>query len=262
MRGLDGKVAIVTAASSGIGKGIAKVLVSEGCKVHISSRDVGKLKKSAEEILKETGKEVIATPCDLTKPDDVKRMLSEVKNRSGSVDFLVINFGDPKVAPFMEITEEDWDSSLNMFVKSSVIMARSVIPEMISRGDGRVVFITSLTTKMALENFAISASLRAAVVSLSKVLSIEYAQKGITFNSISQGYIMTPRLENIAKRNSQKANITVEQAYDAIKQGIPAKRFGKPEEIGYLVSFLCSSDASYINGTNIQIDGGMVRFPF
>lgn len=262
MRGLAGKVAIVTAASSGIGKGIAKVLASEGCVVHISSRDEAKLRKSAEEIMKETGKEVHLSPCDLTKPSDVRKMLSEVKSKSGSVDFLVINFGDPKVAPFMDITEEDWDSAINMFLKSTVIMTRSILPEMAKKGEGRFVFITSLTTKQVLENFAISASLRAAVVSLSKVLSIEYAQKGITFNSISQGYIQTPRLENIAKRNAEKMNISVEQAYDAIRQGIPAKRFGKPEEIGYLVSFLCSSDSAYINGTNIQIDGGLVKFPF
>ncbi|MCL4333150.1 MAG: SDR family oxidoreductase [Candidatus Thermoplasmatota archaeon] len=261
MRGLEGKVAIVTAASSGIGKGIAKVLSSEGCIVHISSRDRAKLEKSAEEIRKETGKQVNAVPCDLTRPADVTRMLSEVKKKSGKVDFLVINFGDPKVAPFLEITDEDWDSSMNMFLKSSVTMIRSILPEMISNGDGRVVFVTSLTTKQALENFSISASLRAAVVSLSKVLSIEYAKNGITFNSISQGYIMTPRLESIARRNAEKMNISLDQAYDAIRQGIPARRFGKPEEIGHLVSFLCSSDASYINGANIQIDGGVVRFP-
>ncbi len=261
MRGLDGKVAIVTAASSGIGKGIAKVLASEGCRVHISSRDEDKLKKSAEEIMKETGMQVSIIPCDLTRPEDVKKMLTDVKKKSGSVDFLVINFGDPKVAPFLEITEDDWDSSMNMFLKSSIIMVKSVLPEMISKRDGRVVFVTSLTTKQVLDNFAISASLRAAVVSLSKVLSLEYAQNGITFNSVSQGYVMTPRLENIAKRNAERMNITVDQAYDAIKQGIPARRFGKPEEIGHLVSFLCSADASYINGTNIQIDGGVVRFP-
>ncbi|MDA8055876.1 MAG: SDR family oxidoreductase, partial [Thermoplasmatales archaeon] len=259
---LAGKVAVVTAASSGIGKGIAKVLASEGCKVHISSRDENKLRKSAEEIKKQTGRDVALSPCDLSKVDDVREMLSEVKKMSGNVDLLIINYGDPRVAPFLDITDEDWDSSINMFLKSTVTMAKSVIPEMISKGEGRVVFVTSLTTKQPLENFAISASLRAAVVSLSKVLSIEYAQKGLTFNSISQGYIMTPRLENIAKRNAEKANVSVEQAYEAIKQTIPAKRFGTPEEIGYLVSFLCSSDASYINGTNIQIDGGFVKFPF
>lgn len=262
MKGLSNKVALVSAASSGIGKAIAKVMASEGCRVHIFSRDEEKIRRSAEEISKETGSKVNYSVGDMTKPEDVKRVLSEVKKITGEIDFLIVNYGDPKVAPFMEISEEDWDSSVNMFVKGSVIMARDVLPRMSSKGDGRIVFVTSLTTKQPLENFAISASLRAAVVSLSKVLSIEFAEKGITSNSISQGYIMTPRLESIAEKNSKKFNITLEQAYDNLKQGIPAKRFGEPEEIGYLVSFLCSDEASYINGTNIQIDGGVVRFPF
>ncbi len=262
MRGLEGKVALVTAASSGIGKGVAKVLASEGCRVHISSRDESRLNDAANQIKTETGRHVETTPCDLTKPEDVRRLINEVRKKSGSLDFLIINYGDPKVAPFLDITDDDWDSSINMFLKSTVAMVKSTIPEMIAKGEGRVIFITSLTTKQPLENFAISASLRAAVVSLSKVLSIEYAEKGLTFNSISQGYIMTPRLENIAKRNAEMSRISLEQAYDAIRRTIPAKRFGTPEEIGYLVSFLCSSDAGYINGTNIQVDGGFVKFPY
>lgn len=262
MNGLSNKVALVSAASSGIGKAIAKVMAYEGCRVHIFSRDEGKIRKSAEEISKETGGNVKYSVGDMSNTDDVKRILSEVKKESGDIDFLIVNYGDPKVAPFMEITEEDWDTSINMILKSSVIMARDVLPKMAGRGEGRIVFVTSLTTKQPLVNFAISASLRAAVVSLSKVISNEYAEKGITSNSISQGYIMTPRLESIAEKNAKKFNITVDQAYSALKEGIPAKRFGKPEEIGYLVSFLCSDEASYINGTNIQIDGGVVRFPF
>lgn len=262
MTGLSNKVALVSAASSGIGKAIARVMAAEGCKVHIFSRDEDKIRKSAEEIRKDTGGQVKYSVGDLSNIDDVKRVLSEVKKESGDIDFLVVNYGDPKVAPFMDITENDWDVSINMILKSSVVMARDVIPTMTARGQGRIVFVTSLTTKQPLENFAISASLRAAVVSLSKVISNEFAEKGVTSNSISQGYIMTPRLESIAEKNSKKLNISMDQAYDALKQGIPAKRFGKPEEIGYLVSFLCSDEASYINGTNIQIDGGVVRFPF
>lgn len=262
MKGLSGKVALVSAASSGIGKAIAKVMAGEGCKVHIFSRNGEKIRKTAEEIAKETGSSVKYSVGDMSSVSDVKRILSEVRNESGEIDFLLVNYGDPKVAPFMDISEDEWDTSINMILKSSVIMAREALPYMVNKGDGRIVFVTSLTTKQPMENFAISASLRAAVVSMSKVLSIEYAEKGITFNSISQGYIMTPRLESIAEKNSKRFNITVEQAYDALKQGIPAKRFGKPEEIGYLVAFLCSEEASYINGTNIQIDGGVVKFPF
>ncbi len=262
MNGLKGKVALVSAASSGIGKAVATVMASEGCTVHIFSRNGEKIRKVAEEISKQTGSRVNYSTGDLSSPSDVKKVMAEAREKSGDIDFLLINYGDPKVAPFMDITEEDWDSSLNMIVKSSVIMTRDAIPHMLKKGYGKIVFITSLTTKQPLENFAISASLRAAVVSLSKVLSNEFADHGITSNAISQGYFMTPRLESIAEKNSQKMGIPLEKAYDLLKQGIPAKRFGKPEEIGYLVSFLCSDEASYITGTNIQIDGGVVRFPF
>lgn len=262
MKGLADKVALVSAASSGIGKGIASVLASEGCRVHIFSKSEEKIRKSAQEIFKQTGNEVNYSTGDLGNVDDVKRILAEVKNKTGNIDFLIINYGDPKVAPFLEISEEEWNVSINMILKSTVVMAKGALPEMIKKGEGRVVFVTSLTTKQPLANFSISASLRAAVVSLSKVLSIELAQKGLTFNSISQGYVMTPRLENIAKTKSERLNISLEQAYDSIRETIPARRFGKPEEIGNLVSFLCSTEASYINGTNIQIDGGFVNFPF
>jgi 3-oxoacyl-[acyl-carrier protein] reductase len=262
MRGLKDKVALVSAASSGIGKGIAKVLASEGCRVHIFSRDPEKIRKSAEEIVKETSGDVTFSTGDLSRPEDIKKVLRDVREKRGEVDFLVVNYGDPKVAPFLEITEEDWDVSINMILKSTILLTRELIPEMIRKRNGRVIFVTSLTTKQPMEGFSISASLRAAVVSLSKVLSMEYSKHGITFNSISQGYVMTPRLENIAKRNASINNQTIEQAYDAIRQGIPAGRFGEPEEIGYLVAYLCSLEASYINGTNIQIDGGVVRFPF
>lgn len=261
MNGLNGKVALVSAASSGIGKGIAEVLSGQGCKVHIFSRNEDKLRKSAEEIFSKTGNTVNYSVCDMTKTDDVLKAMDDVKNKTGNVDILAINYGDPKVAPFSEISDQDWDESVNMFIKSTVIMVRSCLEHM-KRNNGRIVFVTSLTTKQAMENFAISASLRAAVVSLSKVLSLEYSRTGITTNSISQGYIMTPRLESLANRSSKNFNISVDEAYDRLKQAVPSGRFGTPQEVGNLVAFLCSDEASYINGTNIQIDGGIVRFPF
>jgi 3-oxoacyl-[acyl-carrier protein] reductase len=261
MDDLKGKIALVSAASSGIGRSIASVLSSNGCRVHIFSSNEEKISKTANEIQKKTGNPVNYSVGSLADPVDVRRVMQEVKNKTGEINFLVINYGDPKVAPFMEISDDEWDSSINMIFKSSIIMTRSVIPFM-ERNGGRVVFITSMTTKQPIENFAISSSLRSAVVSLSKVLSIEMAEKGITFNSISQGYFHTPRLESIAEKNSLKYGITKEQAFNRIREGIPAKRFGDPEEIGHLVAFLCSNKASYINGTNIQIDGGAVKFPF
>lgn len=261
MSGLNGKVALVSASSSGIGKAVAKVMAEDGCKVHIFSNTRAKISRAAMEIGEATGKSVNFSVGSLAEPSDVRRIMEEVKQKTGSVDCLIVNYGDPKVAPFLEITEEDWDFNINMILRSTITMVRNVLPHMQEHG-GRVVFITSMTTKQPLQNFAISASLRSAVVSLSKVLSMEYASKGITFNSISQGYFQTPRLESIAENNAIKNGITKEEAYNRIKSEIPAGRFGNPEEIGHLVSFLCSTEAAYINGTNIQIDGGTIRFPF
>lgn len=261
MDSLRGKVALVSAASSGIGKSVATVLARRGCRVHIFSSNKEKISKTAENIETMTGNRVQYSVGNLESTEDIKRIMNEVKKKSGDINYLIINYGDPKVAPFMDISETEWDFSIGMILKSSIIMTKSVIPFMVKNG-GRVIYITSMTTKQPMENFSISASLRSAVVSLSKVLSLELAHKGITFNSISQGYFQTPRLESIAQKNSVKFNITKEEAYDRIRSGIPAGRFGDPEEIGNLVAFLCSDEASYINGTNIQIDGGVVKFPF
>ena len=261
MADLRGKVALVSASSSGIGKAVAKVLAVDGCRMHVFSTTDRKIRKAAEEIEVATGSTVNYSVGSLAVASDVRRIMDEVKQKTGNIDCLIVNYGDPKVAPFMEITEEDWDFSINMILRSTITMVRSVLPHMQEHG-GRVVFITSMTTKQPLQNFSISASLRSAVVSLSKVLSMEYASMGITFNSISQGYFQTPRLESIAEKNSINKGISKEEAYQKIREEIPAGRLGDPEEIGHLVSFLCSAEAAYINGTNIQIDGGVVRFPF
>lgn len=261
MNRFEGKVALVSAASSGIGRGIAKVLAQDGCRVHIFSRDENAIEKAASDLNEISGSSVSCSTGDLSSSADLKRIMSEAREKAGNIDFLVVNYGDPKIAPFMDISEKDWDSAFSMILKSSVILVREALPYMLNNG-GRIVFVTSLTTKQPLENFALSASLRSAVVSLSKVISLEYAGKGVTSNSISQGYFMTPRLEAVADGNSKRYGITLDEAYERIKQEIPAGRVGRPEEIGHLVSFLCSEEASYVNGTNIQIDGGLVRFPF
>ena len=261
MADLKGKVALVSASSSGIGRSTAKVLAADGCRVHIFSSNRDKISKAADYIGSSSGQKINYSVGSLAVPSDVRRIMDEAKMKTGNIDCLVMNYGDPKVAPFLEISEEDWDSSINMILRSTITMVRNVLPYMLEHG-GRVVFITSMTTKQPLQNFSISAALRSAVVSLSKVLSMEYASRGITFNSISQGYFQTPRLESIAEKNSKSLGITVDEAYQKIRNEIPAGRFGDPEEIGHLVSFLCSSDAAYINGANIQIDGGAIRFPF
>lgn len=261
MREFKDKVAIVAAASSGIGKGIAKVLSNQGCKVFIFSKNRENIENAAREIKASSGNIVECTDADLGNRDHLKKVVDEVHLKLGKVDFLVMNYGDPKVAPFTEISEEEWDESINMILKSSIIMSRLLIPDLIETR-GKIVFVTSTTTKQVMENFAISGALRSAVINLSKTLSIELAQHGISVNSIAQGFVFTERLRSIARQRSAETGLSYDKVLEKMKNDVPMKRFAEPEEIGDLVSFLCSKEADYITGTNIQIDGGRTTVPF
>jgi 3-oxoacyl-[acyl-carrier protein] reductase len=260
MQGLEGKVALVAAASSGIGRGIAEVLSGRGCRVTIFSRDIAKLRQAARDIEESTGRKVSYYAADMREKSSLKGLVEFVHADSGKIDFLVMNYGDPRLAPFAELSDSDWDENIEMFLKSTIFLTRTSLRDM--EGGGRIIYVTSMTTKMGIENFAISGSLRSAVVNLAKVLSLEYGSKGITVNSISQGYVLTDRVRSIANAQSQKKGITFEDALNAIRETIPMKRFGTPKEVGELVAFLCSDEAAYITGVNLQIDGGYVRFPF
>lgn len=262
MQGISGKNAIVSAGSSGLGRGIAQVLAGYGANVTIFSRSVEKLKETAAHIKKITGKDVNAAVADLSKRDELEKALGSAHSAHGRTDFLVVNYGDPKVAPFVDISEAEWDYSIDMMLRSTLQLTRSAVKDMLENKGGRIVYVTSMTTKSPLENFAISSSLRSAVVALGKVISIELASKGINVNSISQGFFMTDRLRSVARHNSERTGQSYDQALDAIRQSIPMKRFGEPEELGQLVAFLCSEESSYLTGTNIQIDGGTIKFPF
>lgn len=261
MRELKDKVAIVAAASSGIGKGIAKVLSREGCKVFIFSKNKEKIENSAKEINSETGNIVEWTNADLSNRNDLQKVVNEAHEKLGKVDFLVMNYGDPKVAPFIEITEEEWDENIDMILKSSIVMSRLLIPDLIET-KGRIVFVTSTTTKQVMENFSISGALRSAVINLSKNLSRELAPHNVTVNSIAQGFVFTDRLRAIAKQRSQETGLSYEETLNKMRDDVPMKRFAEPEEIGELVSFLFSRGADYVTGTNIQIDGGRTTVPF
>ena len=262
MKGISGKNAIIAAGGSGLGMGIAAVMAGYGANVTIFSRKAERLEGAAAEIRKRTGKEVNTVAADLSREKDLERVVASVHSSHGKIDFLIMNYGDPKVAPFLDIPDAEWDYSIDMMLRSTLRLTRHALNDMIGRGAGRIVYVTSMTTKSPMENFAISASLRSAIVALGKVLSIELAPQGINVNSISQGFFMTDRLKNVARHNGERSGLGYEKALEAIRQSIPMKRFGDPEELGELVAFLCAKESSYLTGTNIQIDGGTIKFPF
>ncbi len=260
--GLKGKVALVTASSRGIGLGVAKVLASEGVRVVINGRDEEALRKAKEEIIRETGGEVHAVRADLTVKKDVERLIDEARRAFGRIDILVYNTGPPKPGTFMELTDEDWEYATRLLLLNAVWLTKRVISEMIERRWGRLIYITSLTLRQVMPNLVLSNVVRLSIAGLVKSLAVEFGGYGITSNGIMQGLILTDRLIGLARKEALAKGMSVEDVLNSWCRDIPVGRLGRPEDIGYLVAFLASDKASYINGAMILIDGGYVKCVF
>ncbi len=260
--GLRGKVAIVTASSRGIGKGIARVLAEEGAKVVLFARSEEELRKASEEIRKSTGGDVAYVIGDLTATQDLDRLIREARELMGPIDILVFNAGSPKPGTFSELTPSDWDYAVKLLLTSAVWLTKGVVDDMAKRGWGRLIYVTSFTLRQPVPNLVLSNVVRLSLAGLVKSLAIEYGPRGITANGIMQGYILTDRVMQLAKDEASRLNTTIDQVLKNWSSQIPVGRYGRPEEIGYLVAFLASDKASYINGSMILIDGGLVRCVF
>ncbi|MGC9153067.1 MAG: SDR family oxidoreductase [Vulcanisaeta sp.] len=260
--GLRNKVALVTASSRGIGLGIARVLAQEGAKIIISARREDELAKAKDLIVRESGAEVLAVKADLTVKDDVERLVNEAVNAFGGIDILVYNTGPPKPGTFSQLSDEDWEYATRLLLLSAVWLTRRIVDNMVKRGWGRLIYITSLTLRQPIPNLVLSNTVRLSLAGLVKSLAVEYGPYGITANGIMQGYIMTERITQLAQEESRAKGVSVDDVIKAWSKEIPSGRYGKPEEIGYLVAFLASDKAAYINGSMILIDGGYVRCVF
>src|SRR5256886_11679004 len=258
--GLNEKVALVTASSKGIGFGVAKVLASEGCKVAICSRSNDSITRAKDQIVRETGnRDVYAFSADLTVREDIERLVKNATEKFGRVDILAYNTGPPKPGTFSELSEADWEKGVKLLLMSAVWLAKGLLPSMEEKKWGRLVFITSTTLRQPIPNLVLSNTVRLSLAGLSKSLATEYGGKGITSNGIMQGHILTDRQREIAEDTSRRTGKPVDDAMKQALVDVPLGRYGTPEEIGYLVAFLASDKASYINGTMIPIDGGMIR---
>src|SRR5713101_2295511 len=258
--GLEGKVALVTASSKGIGYGAAKVLASEGCRVIMSSRNIDSISSARDQIVQETGsREVYAFSADLTVKEDIERLVKNATEKFGGVDILAYNTGPPKPGTFSELSDADWDRGVKLLLMSAVWLAKRLLPGMERKKWGRLVFITSTTLRQPIPNLVLSNTVRLSLAGLSKSLATEYGAKGITSNGIMQGHILTDRQREIAEDLSRRTGKTIDDAMKQALVDVPLGRHGTPEEIGYLVAFLVSDRASYITGAMIPIDGGMIR---
>jgi 3-oxoacyl-[acyl-carrier protein] reductase len=257
--GIQGKAAIVTAASSGLGKATALELAAEGVRVAINARNQEQLQEAADEIRSTTSGEVIAICGDVTDENHVRRLISETKSQFGSVDILVTNAGGPPAGYFDDFNSQNYREAVELNLISTINLCREAVPHMREREWGRIVAVTSIAAKQPVENLILSNTARAGVLGFMKSLSQQIAAHGITVNTVCPGYHLTERLKSLSLAIAKKEAVSVEDVYERWADSTPMKRIGEPREFGALVAFLCSERASYLTGTVIQIDGGAYR---
>lgn len=257
--GLSGKIALVTAGSKGLGKGIALELAREGAQVVISSRSEDELRKAVAEIKETTGRESFYIAADLTRAEDIDRLTSSVLEQFGRVDILVNNTGGPPPGFFADFSDEQWQKAVDLLLLSSVRLIRAVLPGMRERGWGRIINSTSVSVKQPIQNLLLSNAVRTAVIGLAKSLSNEVAAEGVTVNNLLPGSIYTDRIIQNTTITAQRTGRTPEEIRAASEAEIPMKRYGRVEEYAAAAAFLASERASYITGVNLLVDGGVYK---
>ena len=257
--GLKGKVAVVCAASKGLGKASAMGLAAEGVNLVICARGEETLKQTADEIASQTGVRVVTVGADLSREADCTRLIETAQREYGGLDILVNNAGGPPPGFFMDFADAQWQAGFETNFLSAVRLIRLAVPIMQQRGGGRVVNIVSFSVKQPIENLIISNSIRAAVIGLMKTLSQQFGKDGITFNNVLPGTILTDRVRQTSRTQAEREGISVDEVIERGGAAVPMGRIGQPKDLGSLVVFLASAHAEWITGTSIQVDGGAYK---
>lgn len=255
---LAGRVALVTGASSGLGFASARALVRRGARLAIASRGGDKLDR-ARERLSASGAEIIAVPADVRDPEALVNLTREVERQLGPIDVLVANGGGPPAKPALDLTEEDWQLAIPLTLLFVPRLCRLVLPGMRERRWGRIVAINSVSSRQPIPALALSNSLRPAVLGYLKTLSQEVAAEGVTVNAVLPGYTLTERQEELAAAASARTGKSKEEIVAGWIANTPMARMAEPDEIGAMVGFLCSPEASYVTGQAMAVDGGYVK---
>lgn len=255
--GLAGKIAVVAAASRGLGKACALMLAREGCDLAICSRDQTAIERAGKEIADATGRRVVARACDLTNAESVKGFAGEIEKAYGAADILVNNCGGPKPGTFDALSDEDFRQASDLLVLSVVRLTKAMLPLMRKRRfGGRVITVTSVATREVIANLMLSNSLRSAVAGWSKTLARELAPEGILVNCVAPGTIGTERINELIAANAKASGKSADEVRMAMRGRVPLGRFGEPDEFAAAVTFLASARASFITGTTVYVDGG------
>lgn len=253
--GLQGKVAMVAAASKGIGFAIAQGLIAEGCRVSICSRS----EDSLHQALGRLGLRSFGTTCDVSNPAELEAWKDYTVSEIGEPDILVTNTGGPPAGALKEMTDAQWHSGIESTLLNIIRLVRLVSPGMADRGWGRIVHVTSLVAKEPNPVLPISSTLRSGIMALTRLQATELAISGVTVNGVLPGHTYTDRQLHLAEIRAEKEGIDPQEALKRQADAIPIGRIAEPTEIAAPAVFLCSRQASYITGVNLLVDGGVTK---
>ncbi|MBI1760300.1 MAG: SDR family oxidoreductase [Acidobacteria bacterium] len=254
---LQGRVAMVAAASKGLGKACALALAAEGCHVSICARSADELEKVRAEAAHYA--EALAVTVDVAAAADLERWHQQTVERFGQVDILVTNTGGPPVSRFLQLSDAQWQAGVESTLMNVVRLSRLVLPGMQQRRWGRLIHLTSLVAKQPVDELTISSTIRAGLSGLTKTQANQFGPDNITVNAVLMGHILTDRQYHLADVRVKEQGITYEQYFEQQAAAIPLRRLGEPREVGEVVAFLASERASYVTGVSLQVDGGLIR---
>jgi 3-oxoacyl-[acyl-carrier protein] reductase len=257
--GIKDRVALVAAASRGIGYAAALELAREGARVFLCSRDEARASEAAEKIHNETGADVAGIAADVTNGTDIERFVSLATERAGRVDICVTNAGGPPATTFDTTDIEMFRDAFELNALSAIRLAKLVLPGMRERKWGRIVNVTSISVKQPVDGLLLSNTVRAGLTSWAKTVSNEVAADGVTINNVAPGYTLTERQDELAVARGKALGKSKEEMIATWASQTPAQRCAAPEEIAAAIAFLASDRASYITGVTLQVDGGWTR---
>ena len=256
---LTDKVAIVGGASKGLGRACAEVLAQEGCRVVVCSRSRDDLEKAAKDIRSATGRDVLSFAGDMDRPETIRALVAATVERFGRIDVLVNNSGGPPLAQAQSASEEQWATAVERSLFFFARMCRDALPHLKAAGAGRIINILASTVYQPIPNLVLSGVTRMGVVAFAKTLADEVGRDGILVNNVCPGSLMSERMQSNVAARAKQLGITLDEALAQRAAETAVGRLGEPRELAHLVAFLASGKSSYITGTTMLVDGGLVR---
>ena len=257
--GIKNKSVLVSAGSRGLGKATAKAFALEGCRVAICGRNEESLSETAKEISEISQSNILSIVCDLTDGESIIKMFKKVESTLGELEIMVINSGGPPIIALDDLTDEHWEDAYRLTHLSAVRMVRSALPNMRKKNWGRIIAIESSSVKQPVAGLHLSNGIRAGVSGFFKSIVDDLAKDNITINTVLPGVYLTDRILNNQRLVAEKTGTTLDERLNILKNNIPMGRFGKPQELADMITFISSERAAYVTGAVIQVDGGLIR---